>query len=124
MVVLAMLLPTLLLAVSPAAAPLHARFDAEESKLLTPLLQEVLRFPTVAGNAQAHAAQKKWIFAVAARFGLAVRDHGEVVEVELAGPEDAPVLGLVVHGDVVPVEEAKWGFPPFAGIVAEGEVRG
>jgi acetylornithine deacetylase/succinyl-diaminopimelate desuccinylase-like protein len=61
---------------------------------------------------------------VAGELGFAVRDAGPVTEIELAGPPEAPVLGLVVHGDVQPVAEAEWSVPPFAGIEKEGYVWG
>ncbi len=53
-----------------------------------------------------------------------MRNAGLVTEVELPGPEGAPVLGLVVHGDVQPVNEAEWTFPPFSGVEKNGVVYG
>jgi succinyl-diaminopimelate desuccinylase len=45
-------------------------------------------------------------------------------EIELPGPPNAPVLGLMVHGDVQPVEADEWFFPPFAGKSDETYVYG
>jgi predicted dipeptidase len=102
------------------ASAAHARYDAALAKRLVPLLTEVLRFRTVAGDAEAQAAQKAWLARAAAELGLALRDEGPVTEIELAGPRRAPVLGLMVHGDVQPVVDSAWSRPPFAGI-ADGE---
>jgi predicted dipeptidase len=99
-------------------------FHAHYSVRLVPLLLEVMRFPTVEGDARAFAAQKEWLGGVAASLGLEVRDAGLVTEVELPGPPGAPVLGLVVHGDVQPVSEAEWSVPPFSGIEKDGFVWG
>jgi succinyl-diaminopimelate desuccinylase len=107
----------------PAQAAL-ARYDIEESRLLEPMLLEALRFATYAGNQEAHAAQKQWLAATAARLGFAARDTGPMFEIELPGPPGAQVLGLVVHGDVVEVDAARWSFPPFEPRVADGVVRG
>src|SRR5437762_2871343 len=109
---------------SPDARPAHRLFDREQRRQLVPLLQEVLRFPTVAGNDRAHADQKVWLRRTAAALGLVARDAGPVTEIELPGPEGAPVLGLVVHGDVQPVDPAVWRDPPFSGVVRDGAVWG
>jgi predicted dipeptidase len=118
-------LPSLLAAALLAPGPqgLAAAYRAREAARLAPLLSEVLRFPTVAGNRQAFADQKAWLLRIGRELGLAVRDAGKVVEVELAGPPGAPVLGLMVHGDVQPVDD-HWSFPPFGGAVRDGEVLG
>ena len=102
----------------------EARFQGHESKRLVPMLQEVVRFPTDAGNEAGHRAQKEWLQKTAADLGLLLRDAGKVTEIELPGPQGAPVLGLVVHGDVQPVEEKAWSFPPFSGAVKDGYVLG
>src|ERR1051325_5503826 len=92
-----------------AAAPAaHRSYDQRRAALLVPMLSAVLRFPTVAGNDQARVAQQAWLHKAGATLNLTVRDAGLVTEMELPGPADAPVLGLLVHGDVQPVEEAKW----------------
>ena len=101
------------------SAAVHERYDSVESDRLVPLLQQVVRFPTFAGNAQAVEDQKSWLIDIAATLGFETRDADTVFEIELPGPEGAPVLGLVVHGDVVPVEPDAWSFSPF-----EAEVRG
>ncbi len=91
---------------------------------MVPLLREVLRFPTVQGDIKARDAQQAWLRKVGTELGLVVRDAGLVTEIELPGPEGAPVLGLVVHGDVQPVEAKAWTIPPFEGAVKDGKVLG
>lgn len=109
---------------APPAQPVHRRFDAHEAARLVPLLQEAVRFPTVAGNEKAQADQKAWLTRTATSLGLTVRDAGPVTEIELPGPTGAPVIGLVIHGDVQPVDAAAWSVPPFDGIVRDGAVWG
>ncbi|HYK04340.1 MAG TPA: Sapep family Mn(2+)-dependent dipeptidase [Thermoanaerobaculia bacterium] len=99
-------------------------YDRHESKHLVPMLVEVIRFPTHQFDAEAHAAQKVWLMKAADDLGFVARDAGKVTEIELPGPEGAPVLGLVIHGDVVPAEPDAWSFPPFAGMVENGYVLG
>jgi predicted dipeptidase len=99
-------------------------YDKHESKHLVPMLVEVIRFPTHQFDAEAHVAQKAWLMKAAADLGFAARDAGKVTEIELPGPEGAPVLGLVIHGDVQPAEPDAWSFPPFAGMVEDGYVLG
>jgi succinyl-diaminopimelate desuccinylase len=99
-------------------------YHQQDEPQLAPLLTQVLRFPTVAGNEQARRDQQQWLRGVGERLGLTVRDAGLVTEIELAGPTGAPVLGLVVHGDVQPVEASEWTFPPFAGVEKNGIVYG
>lgn len=111
------------LLLAAAACASGPRPRAERSRL-EPLLLEAIRFPTVAGNAQARAGQQQWLLRTAASLGLQARDAGPVTEIELPGPPGAPVLGLVVHGDVQPVDEAQWTVPPFAGISRGGFVYG
>jgi succinyl-diaminopimelate desuccinylase len=111
-------------AAAPAAQQAIARYEAEESRLLEPMLLEVLRFATYAGNEPAHAAQKQWLARAAAELGFAARDTGHVFEIELPGPPGAEVLGLVVHGDVVEVDPARWSFPAFEPRVEDGVVQG
>src|SRR3954468_14158195 len=108
----------LLLAAACATAPRPAK----ESARLEPMLKEVIRFPTVAGNDQARRDQQAWLLRTAATLGLVARDAGPVTEIELPGPAGAPVLGLVVHGDVQPVDEKQWTVPPFAGVSRGGGV--
>jgi predicted dipeptidase len=115
----------LLLTGGAAAAPaVHRSYDQQRAALLVPMLSSALRFPTVAGNDEARLAQQAWLHQAGATLDLTVRDAGPVTEVELPGPSDAPVLGLLVHGDVQPVEEAKWTVPPFKGVVKRGFVLG
>ena len=98
------------------AAPAHER--------LGPMLAEVIRFQTVAGNEDARKAQQQWLLKTAESLGLVARDAGPVTEIELPGPAGAPVLGLIVHGDVQPVDGKQWTLPPFAGVVQGGQVLG
>jgi succinyl-diaminopimelate desuccinylase len=107
-----------------AAACASAPRPRPERSWLEPLLLEALRFPTVAGNAQARMDQQRWLLHTAASLGLVARDAGPVTEIELQGPPGAPVLGLVVHGDVQPVDEGQWTVPPFAGVSRSGFVYG
>lgn len=112
-------------AVSPLdAKAVRARYEAVESGKLESLVGEAIRFPTFAGNAEAFERQKAWLLRVGAELGLVVRDAGKVTEVDLPGPEGAPVLGLVVHGDVQPVDASAWTIPPFEGSVKNGRVIG
>jgi predicted dipeptidase len=91
---------------------------------LVPLLTQVLRFSTVEGNTTARDDQQAWIEKQGAALGFKVRNTGLVTEVELSGPEGAPVLGLVVHGDVQPVNPEEWTFAPFSGVEKNGVVYG
>ncbi len=114
------------------ALPLPAQGAAEPWKhyrrhlqaRMVPLLQEVLRFPTVQGDTKARDAQQAWLRRTGTELGLVVRDAGLVTEIELPGIAGAPVLGLVVHGDVQPVEAKAWTIPPFEGAVKAGKVLG
>ncbi|MCU1349736.1 MAG: hypothetical protein JWO56_2766 [Acidobacteria bacterium] len=108
-----------------SALTVHQHYDQQESKQLVPMLQEVIAFPTYAGNDEAHAAQKAWLAKAAADLGFTLRDAGKVTEIELpATAADAPVLGLIIHGDVQPVEADAWSFPPFSAKVENGYVYG
>jgi succinyl-diaminopimelate desuccinylase len=111
----------LLVAAAACASAPRAR---PERAHLEPLLLEAIRFPTVAGNEEARLAQQQWLMQTAASLGLIARDAGPVTEIELPGPANAPVLGLVVHGDVQPVDDTQWSIPPFAGIVRDRVVYG
>jgi len=106
------------------AAQSQRYYDDRLAKQMQPLLEEVLRFPTVQGDTAARDAQQAWLMATALRMGFATRDAGKVVEVELPGPAGAPVLGLVVHGDVQPVLASAWSIPPFDGVTKDGFVLG
>jgi succinyl-diaminopimelate desuccinylase len=108
----------------PSAEQAIARYQAEEARRLEPMLLEVLRFATHAGNEPAHAAQKQWLARVAGELGMTARDAGPVFEIELPGPPGSEVLGLLVHGDVVEVDQARWSFPAFEPRVEDGMVRG
>jgi predicted dipeptidase len=109
---------------APRGAGAPGYYDDHLAKELQPLLEEVIRFPTVQGNTAARDAQQAWLMATASRMGFSARDAGKVIEVELPGPAGAPVLGLVVHGDVQPVEEKAWSIPPFDGVTKDGIVLG
>ena len=108
----------------PSAGPAHRQYDDQHGYKLVPLLAEVLRFPTVAGNDKARRDQQAWLVKTGTALGLKVREAGLVTEIELPGPEGAPVLGLLVHGDVQPVEADKWTIPPFEGACATALVLG
>lgn len=99
-------------------------YDERLAARTVPLLEQAIRFPTVQGNAAAREAQQAWLLKTAGELGLAARDAGKVVEIELPGPAGAPVLGLVVHGDVQPVEPKAWSIPPFEGVEKDGFVLG
>jgi predicted dipeptidase len=99
-------------------------YQKKYSAKLVPMLVEVLRFRTVEGNTSARDQQQAWLKIVGEGLGLTVRNAGLVTEVELPGPPNAPVLGLVVHGDVQPVDEEEWTFAPFEGVHKNGVVYG
>lgn len=106
-----------------ALTPLQ-HYEQHEAAHLVPMLSEVLRFPTTHLEPEAHARQKEWLARAAADLGFVYRDAGKVTEIELPGPQDAPVLGLVIHGDVQVAEADAWSFPPYEGRVADGHVLG
>jgi dipeptidase D len=116
------LIASLLLAAT--VDPVLARYEAHESKHLVPMLSEVVKFPTHQFDAEAHAAQKAWLMKVAKDMNFVARDAGKVTEIELPGPPNAPVLGLVIHGDVQQAEAEAWSFSPWEGGVANGYVLG
>jgi acetylornithine deacetylase/succinyl-diaminopimelate desuccinylase-like protein len=101
-----------------------AHYDKHEAPRLVPMLGEVIRFPTYANNPEAHAEQKAWLLRTAKELGFVARDAGKITEIELPGPTDAPVLGLVIHGDVQPVDADAWSFAPFSGELRDGYVLG
>ncbi|MEO8381881.1 MAG: Sapep family Mn(2+)-dependent dipeptidase [Acidobacteriota bacterium] len=120
-----MLIASLLFAANVASVqPVLVHYEARESRQLVPMLLEVLRFPTHQFDADAHAAQKAWLMKTAAEMHFVARDAGKITEIELPGPEGAPVLGLVIHGDVQPAEADAWSFAPFEGRVENGFVMG
>jgi len=90
-------------------------YDRDYANKLVPMLTEVIGFPTTQFDAEGHAAQKAWLAKTAKDLGFTYRDAGLISEIELPGPPNAPVLGLMVHGDVQPAEPDAWSFPPFAG---------
>jgi predicted dipeptidase len=99
-------------------------YDEHLASQTVPLLEAVIRFPTVRGNTGARDWQQLWLMKTATGMGFTARDAGKFVEVELPGPAGAPVLGLVVHGDVQPVEANAWSIPPFEGVTKDGFVLG
>ncbi|HEX4382987.1 MAG TPA: M20/M25/M40 family metallo-hydrolase, partial [Myxococcales bacterium] len=113
-----------LLLLGLAAACASAQKSGNAHDRLGPMLAEVIRFQTVAGNEEARKAQQQWLMSAAAELGLVARDAGPVTEIELPGPAGAPVLGLIVHGDVQPVDDKQWTLPPFAGVIQGGQVLG
>ncbi|MEA2339550.1 MAG: succinyl-diaminopimelate desuccinylase [Thermoanaerobaculia bacterium] len=99
-------------------------YERDYAKQLVPLLSEVLHFSTTQFDTESHAAQKAWLAKTARDLGFTYRDAGLIDEIELPGPPNAPVLGLMVHGDVQPVEADEWFFPPFGGKFDETYVYG
>ncbi|MEA2417472.1 MAG: hypothetical protein QOI58_4129 [Thermoanaerobaculia bacterium] len=90
-------------------------YDRDYAKKLVPMLTEVISFPTTQFDTEGHAAQKAWLAKTAGELGFTYRDAGLISEIELPGPPNAPVLGLMVHGDVQPAEPDAWSFSPFSG---------
>jgi predicted dipeptidase len=117
---------SLVLAATLTAASDQAidQYEQHLAAKLVPMLTEVIRFPTHQFDAEAHVQQKAWLTRVAADLNFVHRDAGKVTEIELPGPQNAPVLGLVIHGDVVPAEPDAWSFAPFGGEAREGYVLG
>lgn len=116
-----------ILAVTAASANPDAalqQYDAKYAKQLVPMTVELVKFPTSVGNVEAHAAQKAWLMKTAAELGFTARDAGKITEIELPGPEGAPVLGLVIHGDVQEADPDPWSVPPFGGKIVDGYVTG
>jgi predicted dipeptidase len=105
-------------------AAVTAVYERDYAKQLVPLLSEVLKFSTTQFDPEAHAAQKAWLAKTAHDLGFTYRDAGLIDEIELPGPADAPVLGLMAHGDVQPVDFDQWFFPPFGGNSDETYVYG
>ena len=91
---------------------------------MEPLLSEVMAFPTVSTDKEALVAQRRWLARVGPELGFVVRDRETMTEVDLPGPDGAPVLGLVVHGDLQPVNPSEWTVPPFAATFKDGAVWG
>jgi predicted dipeptidase len=115
------------LALTLVATPGEAVWSEVQSRWrprLEPLLTEVLAFPTVWTDQEALAAQRRWLARIGPEMGFVVRDRETITEVELPGPEGAPVLGLVVHGDLQPVTASEWTVPPFAATFKDGAVWG
>ncbi|HEY0139363.1 MAG TPA: M20/M25/M40 family metallo-hydrolase [Thermoanaerobaculia bacterium] len=99
-------------------------YEETYARQLVPMTSQLVQFPTYVDNAEAHAEQKAWLFKTAKELGFEARDAGKVTEIELPGPENAPVLGLVIHGDVQRADAEAWSVPPFAGLVVDGYVTG
>src|SRR4051794_4950109 len=106
------------------AASVTKIYDRDYAKKLAPMLTEVISFPTTQFDAEGHAAQKAWLAKTAHDLGFTYRDAGLIDEIELPGPADAPVLGLMVHGDVQPADADAWSFSPFGGKADETYVYG
>jgi succinyl-diaminopimelate desuccinylase len=100
------------------------RYERHEAAQLVPLLSEVIRFRTDAYHPEAHEEQKAWLRKTATELGFVVRDAGKITEIELPGPKNAPVLGLIIHGDVQQADEDAWSFPAYGGEVRDGYVLG
>ena len=120
-----MFVPLILAAtVAAMSQKVDQHYDAVESKQLIPMLEKVVQFASVSTNAERTADQKKWLLEKAKELGFEVRDAGKVIEIELPGPKNAPVLGLVVHGDVQPADENTWAYYPFKLSLDNGEAYG
>ena len=116
-----MFVPLILAAtVAAMSHKVDLHYDKVESNQLIPLLQDVVNFASVPENAERTADQKKWLLQKAKDLGFESRDAGKVVEIELPGPKNAPVLGLVVHGDVQPADENTWSYYPWKLTVYNG----
>lgn len=116
----------MLAACSPNRSVEEARrhYDERLSSQTVPMLQEAIGFSTVQGDTLARDAQQEWLLKTAAELGFSARDTGKMVEIDLPGPESAPVLGLVVHGDVQPADEKAWSIRPFRADERDGFVYG
>ncbi|HEX6160879.1 MAG TPA: hypothetical protein VF111_11980, partial [Thermoanaerobaculia bacterium] len=114
----------LLLTTAVSPDPVLKVYEEKYAQRLAPMTSELVRFPTYVDNTEAHAEQKAWLFATAKELGFEARDAGKVTEIELPGPEGAPVLGLVIHGDVQRAEAEAWSVAPFSGEVIDGYVTG
>lgn len=119
-----MIVGSLLLAATISAKPALPHYEKHEAQKLVPMLTEVIGFRTQANEPEAHAAQKAWLMKTAKELGFVARDAGKITEIELPGPENAPVLGLVIHGDVQPADPEGWTFDPYSGRVENGFVHG
>jgi succinyl-diaminopimelate desuccinylase len=102
-----------------SAARMRGAYQSQWSDRMVPLVEEAIRFETVAGKEAAFAAQRAWLHGAGAALGFTIRDTGTVTEVELPGPPGSPVIGLAVHGDVQLADARGWTSPPF-----EPAVRG
>ena len=113
----------LALAVTPGAT-VWSELQTRWRPRMEPLLSEVMAFPTVSTDKEALRAQSRWLARVGPELGFVVHDRGTMTEVDLPGPDGAPVLGLVVHGDLQPVNASEWTVPPFAATFKDGAVWG
>jgi predicted dipeptidase len=105
--------------------PVLKHYQKHEAKLLVPMIQQLVAFPTHADNPEAHAEQKAWLMKTANDLGFVARDAGKITEIELPAPSpNAPVLGLLIHGDVVPAEPSEWSFSPWDARVVNGYILG
>lgn len=124
LVVLVSLLSHSAIAQKPSGTQLRDIYEKQLSSQLLRMLREVVAFPTVKGNVEAREQQQAWFRRVGSELGFTVRDAGLITEIELSGPSDAPVLGLMVHGDVQPADAAEWSSPPFTATVKDGVIYG
>jgi succinyl-diaminopimelate desuccinylase len=106
------------------ASDVRRIYHDQYASRMEPVLCEAVAFRTEAGHADAIAAQARWLEQKAKELGFVYHDAGPVTEIELPGPQGAPVLGLVVHGDVQPAGENDWTVPPFTCTRKDGYVYG
>ncbi len=93
------------------------------------LLAELIRIPSVTGDADGEGAVAEVLRARLDGAGLETRierspEGRPNLVARLAGPTDRPALVLLSHTDTVPVEEQAWRHDPFGGEVVDGELWG
>ncbi|MAE70340.1 MAG: hypothetical protein CME06_07715 [Gemmatimonadetes bacterium] len=95
----------------------QSRFEADTEELL----RDLVRIPTVAGDAPSRARFGDRIERAATDLGLTFEriDEDHAFVISMPGPSLVPDFWILAHGDVVPADESAWPVPPF-----EAAVRG